>query len=70
MGNSKKKSEGKELVENLRDNKVFKNAERENNSEFENVLRENDVNWNHTNSIINWNQKYSDLINIDPNHTD
>ena len=29
-----------------------------------------DVNWNHTDSILNWNQKDSDSINIDTNHTE
>ena len=29
------KSEGENLVENLRDNKIFKNVERKNNFEFE-----------------------------------
>ena len=47
------KSESEILVENIRDNKIFKNAERENNFEIEKVGRKNSVNWNHTNSILN-----------------
>ena len=27
------------------------------------------MNWNHTDSILNWHQKYSDSIHVDPNHT-
>ena len=34
------------------------------------VGRKHSVNWNHTDSIINWNQKYTDSVHIDPNHTD
>ena len=56
-------------MENLRGNNIFKNAERKNNSEVEKVGRKNLVNWNCTNSIINWNQKYSDSIHVYPNHT-
>ena len=26
------------------------------------------INWNHTDSILNWNQHYSDFIHADPNH--
>ena len=38
------KSESKKLMETLRDNKVFKNDEREHNFEVENVWRVDDVN--------------------------
>ena len=64
------KYEDENLVENLRDNKNFKNAERKKSSKVEKVGRKNSVNWNHTNSILNWNKKYSKLIHIDTNHTD
>ena len=30
---------------------------------------QNPVNWNNTDSILNWNQKYSDSIHVDLNHT-
>ena len=56
-------------MENLRDNTIFKNDEHENNINVENFGRKNSINWNHNNSILNFNQKYSDLIPIDPNHT-
>ena len=42
------RSETGNLMENLRDNKIFKNAERENNSNVEKFGRKNSVNWNHT----------------------
>ena len=42
-------------MEILRDNKVFKNDEREHNFEVENVWRVDDVNQNHTESVINFN---------------
>ena len=60
----------KNLVENFRGNNIFKNSERKNNSEVGNFGCKNSVHWNHTNLILNWNQKYSDLIHVDPNHTD
>ena len=37
--------------------------------EVEKVGRKNSINWNHTDSIVNWNRKYSDSIHVDPNHT-
>ena len=66
----KMKSESKNLVGNLRDKDIFKDAECKNNFEVKKVWREYSVNWNHTDSIINWNQKYSDSIHVDLNHTD
>ena len=48
------KIESENLVENLRDNKIFNNDKFENNSEVEKVGRKNSVNWNHTKSILNW----------------
>ena len=54
-------------MENLRDNNIFKNAERKNNSEVEKVGR--DVNWNLTDLILNDNKKYSNLINVGTNQT-
>ena len=57
----------KNLVENFKDNNIFKNSGCKKNSEAENVGR--DVNLNQTDLIINWDQKYSDLIYVDPNHT-
>ena len=57
-------------MENLRGNKSFKNAEHKNNFKVGKVGREKSLNWNHIDSILDWNQKYSDSINIDPNHTD
>ena len=62
-------SEIENLVGNLRGNKIFKNSERKNNSEFEKVGRQTSVNGNHTDLIINWNQKYCKLIHVDLNHT-
>ena len=62
-------NENGNLVGKLRENKVFKNAERENNSNVENFGRKNSINWNHTDSILNLNQKYSDSINVDLNNT-
>ena len=38
--------------------------------QVEKVGHGNDVNRNHTNLILNRNQKYSDYIHVDPNHTD
>ena len=46
--------------ENLRGNKIFENAERENNSEAEK--------FGHKNPVI-WNQKDPDLIHVDTNYT-
>ena len=63
------KSESENLVENHRGNEVFKYAERENNFNIKNFGRKNSVNWNHTNLVLNWNQKYSESIHVDPNHT-
>ena len=63
------KNETENLAENLRDNKFSKNTERENNLIVEEVGRKNSVNWNHTDLIPNWNQKYSGSIHIYPNHT-
>ena len=59
------KSESKKL----RGNKIFENAERRNNFEVEKFGRKNSVNWNQTNSILNWNHKYPESIHVDPNHT-
>ena len=63
------KNETGNLVENLRDNTIFKNTECKDNSNVQKFGGKNSVNWNHTNLIINYNQKYSDLIHVDPNHT-
>ena len=63
------KSEGENLVKKLKGNNIFKNAERKNIFQLENFGRQNAVNWNHPNLILNWNQKYSDSIHIDLNHT-
>ena len=63
------KSEGENLVENLRRNKIFKNAERKNNSEAEKVGLKNSVNWNQTELILNWNKEDSNLIHVGPNHS-
>ena len=57
-------------MENLRDNTIFKNAEHKNNFNIETVWRKISVNWNHTHSILNCNQKYSDLVHVGPNHTE
>ena len=46
--------------ENLGGNKLFENVECKNNFEIGNVGRKNSVIWNH---------KESDLIHVDPNHT-
>ena len=54
-------------MENIRGKKCFKNAERKKNSEVEKFGQESDVNWNHTDLILNCNQKDSDSIHIDPN---
>ena len=48
------KSETVKLVEHLMDNNIFKNTECKINSEVEKVGR--NVNWNHTDSILNWNK--------------
>ena len=56
-------------MENLKYNTIKKNAECENNFNVEKFGRKNSVNWNHTNSILNWNKKYFDLIHVDQNHT-
>ena len=69
LWHGKMKSENENLVENLKGNKSFKNAENRNNFKIEKVWRKKSVNWNHTDSILNWNQKYSDSIHIDSNHT-
>ena len=63
-------SESENLLENLRSNKNFKNTERKNNFKVEKVGCKNSVNWNHTNSIINWTKKDSDFIHVDPKHTE
>ena len=63
-------NEGKNLVENLKDNKISKNAECENNFEVKKLGTKKSVIWNHIESIRNWNQKDSDSIHIDHNHTD
>ena len=47
------KSEGENLVENLRDNNIFKNNDRKNNYETEKVGRKNSVRWNHIDLILN-----------------
>ena len=47
------KIEGENLVENLRDNNIFKNNDRENNYETEKVGRKNSVRWNHIDLILN-----------------
>ena len=47
---------------------MFKNSERRNNFEVEKVGRNNSVNWNHTDLILNWNNKDSNSIRIDLNH--
>ena len=57
-------------MENLRGNKTFKYAEYKNIFEVERVGRKNSVNWNHTNSILNWNKKDSDSIKVDTNETE
>ena len=64
------KSKTRNLVEKLRDNKIIKNAEHKYNFEVENFGHSNCVNFNHTNLVQDWNQKYSDLIHIDPKQTD
>ena len=46
--------------ENLGGNKIFRNAERENNFKVEKV--------GHKSSVV-WNHKYSESIHIYPNHT-
>ena len=48
----------------------MKSAERKHNFKAEIVGRKNSVNWNHTELILNCNQSNSDLIHVDPNHTD
>ena len=63
------KIESENLLEKLRVNKTFKIAERKNNFEAENVGRKISVNLNHNKLILNWSKKYSDLIHVDPNHT-
>ena len=63
------KNESENLVENIRGNNTIKNAEHKNNFEVKKVGHKQTVNWNKTESILDLNQKYSDLINIDPNHT-
>ena len=63
------KNEAGKLVENLRDNTVFKNSEHRDNFNVEKVGSKNSVNWNHTKSILNRNKTESDLIHVDKNHT-
>ena len=63
------KNETGKLVKNLRDIK-FQNVKRQKNFNVEKVGRKNTLNWNHTNLILNWNQKYSDSIHVDTNHTE
>ena len=63
------KSECENKVENLRGDNIFKNSERENNSEVEKLGTKFCKLESHRLSIINWNKKYYDLINVDPNHT-
>ena len=62
------KSKIENLVENLRGNKTLKSAERK-KVEVKKVGRKNSVDWNHTDSILNWDQKDSDSIHVDMNHT-
>ena len=50
----------KDESENLGGKKKFKNGERKNNFEVDKVRRKKYVIWNH---------KDSDLIHVDPNHT-
>ena len=66
----KNKREIKNLVENLRDKIIFRNANRENNFNDEKVGFGNSVYWNYTNLILNWSQKDSDSYHLDPNCTD
>ena len=64
------KSESKKTAENLKGNKIFKSAERKNNFEVEKIGRKTYVDCNHTRLILNWNQKDSDSIHVDPNKND
>ena len=68
--NGKIKHGSKNLLENLRGSKGFKNSERENNFKVEKVGGKNSVNWNQTDSILHQNQNYFDLIHTDPNYID
>ena len=63
------KNETGNILENLRDKIVFKNSERKDNFNVETFWHKNSVNRNHTKSNLNYNQNYSDLINVDLNHT-
>ena len=65
----KMESESENIIENLRGNNIFTNAERESNLKLKSRAQ-NFVNWNHTGSILNWNQKDSESIHVDPNATD
>ena len=55
------KSEGKNIVENLRSNKIYKYAEHKNIFEVEKVGHKNSVDWNHSNSI-HIDQNHNGLI--------
>ena len=47
-----------------------KNDECKNNFKVGKVERKNSIDWNQTNSILIWNQGYSESIHVDTNHTD
>ena len=56
------------LLGNIRENTIIKNADNKNNLNFEKFGRKDSINWNHNDPILNWNQKDSNSIHVDPNH--
>ena len=64
------RSEGENLVENLIGNNIFKNAKRKDIYEVEKFGRKKSVNLNHADSILNWDEKYFNLIHVDLSHTE
>ena len=57
-------------MENSRENKKNRNAEQNEYFEVEEVGRKNSVNWNHSDSILNWNQRKSYSTHVDPSYND
>ena len=57
------KNETRNLVENLRDNIIFKHSECEDNFNVENIGRKNSVKWNPNDLIIKWNKNQTPLFN-------
>ena len=62
------KNETGNIVGNLRHKIIFKISEHKTNFSIEKFGRGNSVNWNYTDLILNWSQKYSESIYLHPDH--